>query len=106
MRKNTCSSGCTASGWPTRSPRFARIPGVGSGELLAHEAGIRRVLVVCPASLKPQWRNEIPRFCTRRVQIIDGPAAQRTGQYANDVFFTLCNYEQVLKDILPIEQVP
>jgi SNF2 family DNA or RNA helicase len=31
--------------------------------------------------------------------------ALRARQYANDRFFTLCNYEQVLRDILAIEQV-
>ncbi len=41
------------------------IQGVGVAELLAREAEIRKVLVVCPASLKSQWRNEIQRFCGR-----------------------------------------
>jgi len=82
------------------------IQGVGVAELLAREAGIRKVLVVCPASLKSQWRNEIHRFCNRDVQLISGPTAERGGQYANDAFFTICNYEQVLKDILVIEQTP
>ncbi len=82
------------------------IQAVGVAEMLAREAGIRKVLVVCPASLKSQWRNEIHRFCDRDVQLVDGPAAERASQYANDCFFTICNYEQVLKDILGIEQVP
>jgi superfamily II DNA/RNA helicase len=60
--------------------------------------------VVCPASLKSQWRNEIHRFCRRDVQLISGPAAERAGHYASDCFFTICNYEQVLKDILHIER--
>jgi len=81
------------------------IQGVGVAELFAREAGIRRVLVVCPASLKSQWRNEIHRFSNRDVQLITGPAAQRQAQYANGGFFTVCNYEQVLRDILAIEQV-
>jgi superfamily II DNA or RNA helicase len=80
------------------------IQGVGVAELLAREAGIRRVLVVCPASLKSQWRNEIHRFCGRDVQLIAGPAAERAGLYASDCFFTICNYEQVLKDILHVER--
>lgn len=82
------------------------IQGVGVAELLAREAGIRRVLAVCPASLKSQWRNEIHRFCDRDVQLISGPVAERACQYASDCFFTICNYEQVLKDILSIEQTP
>lgn len=82
------------------------IQGVGVAELLAREAGIRKVLVICPASLKSQWRNEIHRFCDRDVQLIAGRTAERTSQYNNECFFTICNYEQVLKDILSIEQTP
>ena len=37
------------------------IQGVGVAELLAREAWIRRGLIVCPASLKSQWRAEINR---------------------------------------------
>jgi SNF2 family DNA or RNA helicase len=82
------------------------IQAVGVAELLAREAGIRKVLVICPASLKSQWRNEIHRFCSRDVQLIAGRTAERTGQYNNGCFFTVCNYEQVLRDLLSIEQVP
>jgi len=81
------------------------IQGVAAAELLAREAGIARVLVVCPASVKSQWRNEIHRFCDRSVQLIVGSAAGRAGQYDHDVFFTVCNYEQVLRDILAVERV-
>src|SRR6185312_3444080 len=76
---------------------------VGLAEMLAREAEIRKVLVICPASLKSQWRGEIHRFSDRDVQIVGGSAAERTGQYARDCFFTICNYEQVLRDILAIE---
>ncbi|MBI2827543.1 MAG: DEAD/DEAH box helicase [Planctomycetia bacterium] len=82
------------------------IQGVGVAELLAREAGIRKVLVICPASLKSQWRNEIHRFCDRDVQLIAGRTAERTSQYQKDCFFTICNYEQVLRDLLSIEQTP
>lgn len=81
------------------------IQGVGAAELLAREAGIKKVLVVCPASLKSQWRNEIHRFCDRDVQLIGGAARERHGQYGNPCFFTVCNYEQVLRDILAVERV-
>jgi SNF2 domain-containing protein/helicase-like protein len=81
------------------------IQAIGVSELLAREAGISKVLVVCPASVKSQWRNEIQRFCARDCQLISGSIAARGVQYANDCFFTVCNYEQVLRDILSIERV-
>ena len=81
------------------------IQGIGVSELLAREAGISKVLVICSASLKSQWRNEIQRFCGRDCQLISGSTASQGGQYADDCFFTICNYEQVLRDILSIERV-
>jgi SNF2 family DNA or RNA helicase len=66
--------------------------------------GIRKVLVVCPASLKSQWRSEVQRFSDRSAEIVTGSAKDRPRAYAGDVFFTICNYEQVLKDILHIEK--
>lgn len=82
------------------------IQGIGVAELLAREAGIQRVLVVCPASLKSQWRSEIYRFCDRSVGLVGGRNDERAAQYSQGSFFTVCNYEQVLRDLSPIEQVP
>jgi len=81
------------------------IQGIGVAELLAREAGIGKVLVICPTSLKAQWRDEILRFSRRSAQLILGSAKDRAAQYENGSFFTICNYEQVLRDILPIERV-
>ena len=81
------------------------IQGIGVAELLAREANIARVLVICPATLKSQWRSEIHRFCHRDCQLVLGKAAERAEQYDNGCFFTICNYEQVLRDILAIEKV-
>src|SRR5204862_676066 len=58
-----------------------------------------------PASLKSQWEAEIRRFSERDCQQVIGGMELRAQQYANDRFFTICNYEQVLRDILAIEQV-
>lgn len=80
------------------------IQGVGVAQLLAQEAGIKKVLVISPASLKSQWQDEIHRFCQRDCQVIIGRADQRAEQYAGDQFFSLCNYEQVLRDFRIIDQ--
>ena len=82
------------------------IQGIGVAAMLAREAEISRVLVVCPASLKSQWRSEIHRFSDHDAQLIVGAAAKRGEQYDNECFFTICNYEQVLRDLSSIEQVP
>jgi SNF2-related domain/Helicase conserved C-terminal domain len=77
--------------------------------VLADDMGLGKTIqaigVVCPASVKSQWKNEIRRFCDRDCQLISGSIASRGVQYANDCFFTVCNYEQVLRDILSIERV-
>lgn len=81
------------------------IQGIGVAELLAREAGISRVLLICPTTLKSQWRSEIERFSKRDCQLVIGRADERPAQYESGAFFTICNYEQVLRDILAIEKV-
>ena len=75
------------------------IQGIGVAELLAQEAGIKKVLIICPTSLKTQWRNEVLKFSHRDCQLIVGSAPERAEQYDNEQFFTVCNYEQVLRDL-------
>ena len=81
------------------------IQGIGVAELLSKDADISRVLIVCPASLKSQWRLEIKRFSDRSCQLVLGGAKDRAAQYDNGCFFTICNYEQVLRDVLAVEKV-
>lgn len=82
------------------------IQGIGVAELLAQKVGIKKVLVICPTSLKSQWRDEITRFSGRDVHLILGSKQERGTQYNNSNFFTVCNYEQVLRDIIEIETAP
>ncbi|WPJ94797.1 DEAD/DEAH box helicase [Coraliomargarita algicola] len=79
------------------------IQGIGVAALLKEEANIERVLVICPASLKAQWQAEIAKFSDLGSTQVLGTAAERAAQYANSGFFTICNYEQVMRDILHIE---
>ena len=82
------------------------IQAIGVAELLAREADLRKVLVVCPASVKAQWRTEIERFSDRSCRIVLGTTPERAAQYGDDTFFSICNYEQVLRDLRAIEGVP
>lgn len=81
------------------------IQGIGVAQLLSRESVVEKVLIVCPTSVKSQWRSEIHRFSDRDCQLVLGSAPQRATQYDNNCFFTICNYEQVLRDIKSIEQI-
>jgi SNF2 family DNA or RNA helicase len=50
------------------------IHGIGAAELLARHASISKVLVICPTSLKSQWRIEIGKFCGRSCRLVLGGA--------------------------------
>jgi superfamily II DNA or RNA helicase len=74
------------------------IQAIAAAELFARHFGVSRVLVVCPTSLKHQWKNEFARFAEREVQVIHGLRAQRQGQYGDEVFCKITNYETLARD--------
>src|SRR3984893_3545985 len=74
------------------------IQGIAACVLLAKLKQIERVLVVCPASLKAEWEEQIARFCDRPTRLVFGSRAQRHAAYQDPAFFTIVNYEQVLGD--------
>jgi len=74
------------------------IQGIAACLLLAKLKRIERVLVVCPASLKAEWEEQIARFSDRSARLVFGPKVQRHAAYQNPAFFTIVNYEQVLGD--------
>ncbi|MFI3136802.1 MAG: DEAD/DEAH box helicase, partial [Methylococcaceae bacterium] len=65
---------------------------------LADNAGVQKVLIICPASLKQQWAREIAKFTGRPVQIVQGVADNRSVNYRADALFFIINYELVLRD--------
>ena len=81
------------------------VQAIAACELLARRRGIARVLVVCPASLKAEWEEQIARFTERAARSVFGPRAQRLLAYREPVFFTIVNYEQVLPDAEDINTI-
>jgi SNF2 family DNA or RNA helicase len=74
------------------------IQAIGACELLSRGREIRRVLVVCPASLKAEWEEQIARFTSRPTRLVFGNRAARLAAYREAPFFTIANYEQILID--------
>lgn len=67
-------------------------------ELLARHFGAEKVLVVCPTSLKHQWKREIARFSQREARVINGNRALRMRGYAERGFCKITNYETLARD--------
>ncbi|WP_394753033.1 SNF2-related protein [Crenothrix sp.] len=65
---------------------------------LADNAGVQKVLIICPTSLKQQWAREITKFTGRTVQVVQGAAENRAVNYRADALFFIINYELVLRD--------
>jgi len=73
---------------------------------LAQLADIRRVLIVARRRSRASGGRRFSKFSGRSTQIVIGSGDQRAEQYRSDAFFTICNYEQVLRDLSAIENVP
>jgi len=74
--------------------------------LLLRESGdVQRTLVVCPASLKHQWQQEIERVCGERAIVVQGPRARRMSLYRSWTGgFLILNYELILRDLAAIRR--
>jgi superfamily II DNA or RNA helicase len=75
------------------------IQAIAAAELLRQEAGVQKALVICPTSLKYQWKSEIEKFSGAPVHIVEGPQVKRLEQYkASEAFFHIASYNVAAND--------
>lgn len=73
-------------------------------ELLSREFNAHGTLIICPASLKYQWKQEIEKFTDRTVTVVEGALQVRRELYLDDSDFKIVNYDVLHRDLQVIEQ--
>lgn len=75
---------------------------------LSRKEGVRRVVIICPASLKHQWQREIERFTDiprDRVATVAGAREVRTQLYASPHEVLITSYELARTDARELESL-
>ena len=75
------------------------IQAIATAELMRKEKLIQSALIVCPTSLKYQWKREIERFTGKQVHVIEGLHHKRIDQYQLDVPYKIISYNSACNDI-------
>ncbi len=77
-----------------------------TGVLKKQVFGFERALVICPASLKWQWKSEIEKFSDEKATVVEGLPKIREELYqSEEPYFFIINYETVLRDLQVINAI-
>ena len=85
------------------SKRFILADDMGLGKttstiIAAMETGAKRILIICPASLKINWQREIENYSDRSVYIAEGK------NFSTEHDFVIVNYD-ILKNFYDIKKM-
>lgn len=75
------------------------VEAIGTAELLISRQMAASVLVVCPTSLKYQWKKEIERFTDSTVTVVEGLHTQRRELYMAETTYKIVSYHTLANDI-------
>ncbi|MBL7112434.1 MAG: DEAD/DEAH box helicase [Bacteroidales bacterium] len=74
------------------------IEAIAAVEIFTRYFDVRRVLVICPTSLKYQWKAEIRKFSGRNACVVEGLIHKRKELYGQDDFYKIISYGIVRND--------
>ena len=82
------------------------VQGIAAALLMKETVGIKRTLVVVPASLKGEWEDQIRFFSDATFESLYGMRQNRLECYGKiRSFFLIANYEQVIRDWKEINDI-
>ena len=74
-------------------------------EIYLRQKMAESVLIVCPTSLKYQWKREIERFAGAKSLIIEGYASKRMELYNAAVPYKIVSYQSLANDIKSLNRL-
>lgn len=75
------------------------IQAIAAVEVFARYFGVSRVLIICPTSLKYQWKSEIRKFTGRDACIVEGLVHKRKDLYLQEDLYKIISYGVVRNDL-------
>jgi len=76
------------------------IQAIAAAAILEKEMHIKKVLVICPTSLKYQWQSEIEKFADLSSHVVEGNKLKRRDTYAkNQDFFNIISHHISYYDV-------
>ena len=82
------------------------VQAIATAEFYKRYYKISRAVIICPTSLKYQWKHEIERFTKSTAHVVEGGILKRKEQYkTNEDFYLILGYRMAANDLKYINQM-